>query len=40
MSPELTQTLLELLDDQARMITQLVNENVEQENVINALMRE
>ena len=40
MSPELSAELLKVLDDQAKLITKLVNENIEQENMINTLMSE
>lgn len=38
MSPELSAELLKILDEQAKFISKLVNENAEQENLINALM--
>ena len=32
--------LLDIIDRQNRLITELVNENLEQENMINALMKD
>jgi hypothetical protein len=40
MSPELYTELLNLIEHQAKIIAKLTNENLEQENMINALMSE